>query len=588
VASKPVLADPDQTWITEKTISVKLFRKPTPQNNTQFRIMESSSEKDAMEEIRESLTMIARSVNDIRSRQDELERSLQQANTRVQSPDRREMNPEGARRVFASPQGRPGSGRPVYEDEGFSDYLERQRVPRASDVYAEPRDHRPGPAGYDRRRSSIFTFLEDEINDPQHGYHRGNFAPAPAQVLYIDHPVMDKSEACILSRVSMHDLIHFQKAFVKAQSTSERPLTYITYIRDHIQTQMVAHARLHEMRGMNGLILRGRQAITNGEMLAILASMAVPETQQLMRNELKKKLFPQDPTHREGTLSQQSFPEFYARALEYRELFLHQYDLLRMVPRIAPIVPGLHRRNGHLGMVDYFLEGFPYGMGKKIFLDFPPAQPRESFRILEDFLDTFYMVLEQKHVEFKANRSFAQFLATDSDGYLPDNWDYDPKLKRKTDSDTMKSVHALSSAAYEPEDYDYEIEFSEPAAHEAKAKEMESTTDIGEHKDESRKDPSDLLNALGSSKERLGCYSMVRSGVCDRKDKDKCGYSHDEGLLKDTWRKLVGELVESSPYKDLAWLGSKLSDDAAKRAPASREPRQPPHSRGSPPSKKAE
>jgi len=565
------------------------FWKPTPQNNKFYWIMEESAEKNAMDEIRESLTLIARKVGDIITRQDALERGFQRVNASAQTPDRREMSSEGPRRGRMSPQGRQETYRPAaYEDEGFSDYLESQRVPRASEVFADPRKYRQGPAVPDRRRSSIFTFLEDEVNDPQHGNYRGNFAPAPAQVLYIDHPVMDKSEACVLHRVSMHDLIHFQKAFVKAQSTSERPLTYITYIRDHIQTQMVAHARLHGMRGMNGLILRGRQAITNAEMLSILASMAVPETQQLMRNELKKKLFPQDPTQREGTLSQQSFPEFYARALEYRELFLHQYDLLRMVPRIAPIVPGLHRRNGHLGMVDYFLEGFPYGMGKKIFLDFPPAQPRESFRTLEDFLDTFYMVLEQKHLEFKANRSFAQFLATDSDGYLPDNWDYDPKLKKKSDSDALKSVHALSSFSYGPEDYDYEIEFGGPVVHDGKRKEMDIATDNEEHKDESRPDAPDPLNALGASKERLGCYSMVRSGVCDRKDKEKCGYSHEEGLLKDTWKKLVGDLVESSPYKDLAWLGSKLSEDPGKRAPASKEIKQSPHHRGSPPSKKAE
>ena len=41
----------------------------------------------------------------------------------------------------------------------------------------------------------------------------------------------------------------------------------------------------------------GRQAISNGDMLAILASMAVPETPQMMRNELKKKLFPKDVSH---------------------------------------------------------------------------------------------------------------------------------------------------------------------------------------------------------------------------------------------------------------------------------------------------
>jgi len=302
----------------------------------------------AMDEIRRTLEMLAASMVDLNAKHQDLEKRIQRDSPMPQDSGHMGNRSNGAERHPGSPKSRSGRSQAPIENEGFSNFLERQRVSRASEVFPDRAARQPAWPTMDRRRSSLFSFPEDDLMDRQNGRFRENFAPT--QILYMDRPVLDKSEACVLERVTMHDLIYFQKAFVKAQSTSERSLSYITYIKDHIQTQMVAHARMHGMEGAEGLIFRGRQAISNGDMLAILASMAVPETPQMMRNELKKKLFPKDVSHPDGLLTQQNFPDFYTKSLEYRELFLHQYELLRMVPRIADMVPPLHRRSGHMGV----------------------------------------------------------------------------------------------------------------------------------------------------------------------------------------------------------------------------------------------
>jgi hypothetical protein len=80
---------------------------------------------------------------------------------------------------------------------------------------------------------------------------------------------------------------------------------------------------------------------------------------------------------------------------------------------------------------------------------------------------------------------------------------------------------------------------------------------------------------------------MVRAGTCERKEKDKCPYSHDEGLLREAWRKLLTDLVELSPYKDLAWLSEKIQH-ASLKTPAPKEVKIAPPPRGAPPAKKAE
>ena len=456
---------------------------------------------------------------------------------------------------------------------GLSATLERQGIPRASEMGFYDDEEVPDSRRDSRRRSSIFSFLEEDIHRPAGDAFRGG-GIGPTQLIYVDHPVAEKTEGMVLSTAKMHDIIHFQKSFSLTQSASERPLSYVTYIKDSLRVQMVAHARLYGLRGKDGLIFRGRQSITNSEMLAILASMAVPESPQTMRNELSKSLYPKGSLAKDAAMTDRNFQVFYEKTLEYRELFMSLYDLLTMVPRIAPLIPPVHKRNGHLGLVDYFLDGIPFDMGRKLLLDFPLSHAREASHSLEAFMDAFYSVLEDKNREFKANKSFTEFLATDKRGYLPDGWE--PKQSKPAMEAKEKKTLSWLQEAQENDGYDYDVEVAFQDAEGWVAEvEKELTELCGPSSDlgAGKATPPEKLNAVSTSgRERLGCYAKMKTGTCDKKD-TKCAYSHEEGKLKEAWKRLTLELVEDSPYKDMEWLRDKLQGPG--KGAKTQEPRQP-------------
>jgi hypothetical protein len=53
-------------------------------------------------------------------------------------------------------------------------------------------------------------------------------------------------------------------------------------------------------------------------------------------------------------------------------------------------------------------------------------------------------------------------LATDSDGYLPEGWEYDNRMRKQPEATSKKSTHSIAMLEEsKDEDYDFEIEFDE-------------------------------------------------------------------------------------------------------------------------------
>jgi hypothetical protein len=129
--------------------------------------MDAGAFEEFFKTVKDSLVSLEMRFSGFETRQGELERRMEQ----LQLSERPPQNPLMRTEAYGmhSNGGRDSlnvTGTPNNVSD-LSSYLERNNIPRASDIFPSRPSYRDEPPERERRRTSLFSFLEDEFNDPQ-------------------------------------------------------------------------------------------------------------------------------------------------------------------------------------------------------------------------------------------------------------------------------------------------------------------------------------------------------------------------------------------------------------------------------------